>query len=88
MAEATKPKVPTTTPADPNKPVKTDTGEPEPLPLVTDLRTGTEVAPEVVAHYAAYLQGTPYDTPYEDIPPVDQPPAEPPPTGKKEEPPK
>jgi hypothetical protein len=38
---------------------------PEPPPPVAhDLRTGTEVHPDVVTHYANYLQGASYNTPY------------------------
>jgi hypothetical protein len=43
---------------------------PEPTPLITDLRTGTEVDPKVVAHHAAFLQGAPYDSPYPEPPPA------------------
>lgn len=56
-----------------------------PPPVATDLRTGTEVHPEVVAHHAAFLQGAPYDTPYGQVaPPTEEVPSEQPaPEGAK-----
>jgi len=39
-----------------------------PEPVMTDLRTGTEVHPSVVYHYSNYLAGEPYSTPYADTP--------------------
>jgi hypothetical protein len=44
---------------DPKAEPKIPPPEPPP-PVATDLRTGTEVHPDVVAHHAAFLQGEPY----------------------------
>jgi hypothetical protein len=53
----------------PGQPDQHLTEEPPP-PVATDLRTGTEVHPKVVAHHAAFLQGEPYDSPYPEPPPA------------------
>ena len=39
-----------------------------PAPVALDLRTGTEVHPDVVVHHAAFLQGEPYSNPYGSSP--------------------
>jgi hypothetical protein len=57
-------------PPEQTTPPAPDQGLPE-APAVfqaTDLRTGTEVDPAVVAHHAAFLQGEPYSNPYGSSP--------------------